>query len=273
VYQPIVELATGRITGVEALVRWDHPTRGRIEPADFIRVAEESDLILEIGRWVLSEAASKAREWREIEGCGSLTVSVNVAARQLSHPDFVDEVLGIIHAAGCGAHAIVLETTETAMLEDIAATRQKLRRLADDGIAISVDDFGTGYSSLSYLQQFPASTLKIARDFVGLDVEDNDGWQLARAIIAMADALHLNVIAEGVETAAQLQRLVELGCGSAQGFYLARPLDVNAVTGLLTHHRTFPVPAHPPAETGGPPWLPRPAGKAAPAAVPGAIAG
>ena len=141
--------------------------------------------------------------------------------------------------AGAEPHSIVLEMTETALLHDSAATRLKLGQLKDAGIGISVDDFGTGYSSLSYLQRFPVSTLKIARDFVDLDREDHDAWQFASAIIAMADALHLSVIAEGVETPGQLGRLTELGCGYAQGFYFARPLDAAAVTSLLVHRRRF----------------------------------
>jgi len=238
-YQPIVELATGRMTGVEALVRWTHPTRGVIGPNDFILLAEESDAILDIGRWVLGEACAVAREWRALDSSKTFTVSVNVSARQLGQHEFVEDVMRTVADARAEPRSIVLEMTETALLHDSAATRLKLRQLKDAGIGISVDDFGTGYSSLSYLQRFPVSTLKIARDFVDLDREDHDAWQFASAIIAMADALHLSVIAEGVETPGQLGRLTELGCGYAQGFYFARPLDAAAVTSLLVHRRSF----------------------------------
>ena len=238
-YQPIVELATGRMTGVEALVRWTHPTRGVIGPSDFILLAEESDAILDIGRWVLGEACAVAREWSVLDASKTFTVSVNVSARQLGQQAFVEDVMRTVADAGADPRSIVLEMTETALLHDSAATRLKLRQLKDAGIGISVDDFGTGYSSLSYLQRFPVSTLKIARDFVDLDRENHDAWQFASAIIAMADALHLSVIAEGVETPGQLRRLTELGCGYAQGFYFARPLDAAAVTSLLVHSRSF----------------------------------
>src|SRR5687767_14723655 len=246
-YQPIVELKTGRMTGVEALVRWTHPTRGLIGPSEFILLAEESDAILDIGRWVLGEACAMAREWRALDRSKSFTVSVNVSARQLAQHGFVEDVMRVVREAGAVPHALVLEMTETALLHDSAATRLKLHQLKDAGIGISVDDFGTGYSSLSYLQRFPVSTLKIARDFVDLDRDNHDAWQFASAIIAMADALHLSVIAEGVETPAQLQRLMELGCDAAQGFYFARPLDAVAVTSLLVHGHSFQKPAKPAA--------------------------
>ncbi len=233
-YQPVVEIATGRMIGVEALVRWEHPERGRIGPDDFIRVAEESDSILEIGRWVLSQACQQVRAWHDLVPPG-FTVSVNISARQLVQPDFVDEVLEIIREAGVDPTEIVLEMTETSMLQDSAATRSKLQDLRDAGIGVSIDDFGTGYSSLSYLQRFPVTTLKIARDFVDVDGLDADAWELASAIVALGRALHLSVIAEGVEQWSQLGRLRTLGCEYAQGFYFARPLDPASVESLLVH--------------------------------------
>jgi diguanylate cyclase (GGDEF)-like protein len=233
-YQPIVEIATGRMVGVEALVRWEHPERGRIGPDDFIRVAEESDSILEIGRWVLSQACEQVREWHGLS-TESFTVSVNISARQLVQPDFVDEVLTIIREAGVEPTEIVLEMTETSMLQDSAATRAKLQDLRDAGIGVSIDDFGTGYSSLSYLQRFPVTTLKIARDFVDVDGLDADAWELASAIVALGRALRLSVIAEGVEQWSQLGRLRTLGCEYAQGFYFARPLDPASIEAILAH--------------------------------------
>jgi diguanylate cyclase (GGDEF)-like protein len=234
-YQPIVEIATGRMVGVEALVRWEHPERGRIGPDDFIRVAEESDSILEIGRWVLGQACRQVYAWHDLVTPGSFTVSVNISARQLVQPDFVDEVLAIIRKAGVEPSEIVLEMTETSMLQDSATTRAKLQDLRDAGIGVSIDDFGTGYSSLSYLQRFPVTTLKIARDFVEVDGTDADAWELANAIVALGRALRLSVIAEGVEQWSQLGRLRTLGCEYAQGFYFARPLDPASIESLLAH--------------------------------------
>jgi predicted signal transduction protein with EAL and GGDEF domain len=234
-YQPIVEITTGRMVGVEALVRWDHPERGRIGPDDFIRTAEESDAILEIGRWVLSQACRQLRAWRELLATRSFTVSVNISARQLLQVEFVDEVLTIIREAGVDPREIVLEMTETAMLQDSSATREKLQQLRDAGIGVSIDDFGTGYSSLSYLQRFPVTTLKIAQDFVDLDGGDPDAWKLASAIIALGRALNLSVVAEGVEQWSQVGRLRALGCDYAQGYYFARPLDPASVESLLVH--------------------------------------
>ena len=234
-YQPIVEIATGRMIGVEALVRWEHPERGLIGPEQFIRVAEESDSILDIGRWVLAQACRQRRAWHDLVGSESFTVSVNISARQLAQPDFVDEVLTIIREAGVAPTEIVLEMTETSMLQDSAATRSKLQDLRDAGIGVSIDDFGTGYSSLSYLQRFPVTTLKIARDFVDVDGVDADAWELANAIVALGRALRLSVIAEGVEQWSQLGRLRTLGCEFAQGFYFARPLDPASIDALLAH--------------------------------------
>jgi diguanylate cyclase (GGDEF)-like protein len=234
-YQPIVEIATGRMVGVEALVRWEHPERGRIGPDDFIRVAEESDSILEIGRWVLSQACQQVRAWRRFIGDAPFTVSVNISARQLVQPDFVEEVEEIIREAGVAPTDIVLEMTETSMLQDSAATRDKLQELRDAGIGVSLDDFGTGYSSLSYLQRFPVTTLKIARDFVDVDGLDADAWELVSAIVALGRALRLSVVAEGVEQWSQLGRLRTLGCEYAQGFYFARPLDAPSIATMLQH--------------------------------------
>jgi diguanylate cyclase (GGDEF)-like protein len=232
-YQPIVELATGRMTGAEALVRWVHPERGNLGPDEFIRIAEESEAILEIGRWVLTEACRQARAWRELVADRSFTVSVNISARQLVQPGFVDDVLAIIRGSEIAPEAIVLEMTETAMLQETVATQEKLGRLREAGIGISVDDFGTGYSSLSYLQRFPVSILKIARDFVDVEGTDPEAWELASAIIALGRALRLTIIAEGIERRSQLGRLRTLGCEYGQGFYFARPLDPAALEALL----------------------------------------
>ena len=235
-YQPIVEIATGRMVGVEALVRWDHPERGRIGPDDFIRVAEESDSILEIGRWVLSQACRQVARWHDAR-------RRRIVHGQRQH---LGPAAGParFRRRGPGDHParpasspseIVLEMTETSMLQDSATTRAKLQDLRDAGIGVSIDDFGTGYSSLSYLQRFPVTTLKIARDFVDVDGVDADAWELANAIVALGRALRLSVIAEGVEQWSQLGRLRTLGCEFAQGFYFARPLDPASIESLLAH--------------------------------------
>ncbi len=233
-YQPIVEIASGTIVGVEALVRWEDPSRGTIWPVEFIPLAEESDVILRVGRWVLEESCRQAKVWEgRFAGPGRPRMAVNISTRQLQQPGFVDDVISIVRDSGVEPTAIALEMTETGMLQDIPDTLVKLRRLRDAGLGISVDDFGTGYSSLSYLQRFPVTALKIARDFVHVDEADPQSWELASAIVSMGHALHLEVVAEGVEHLYQLNRLRDFGCGFAQGFYLARPSTADRIDALL----------------------------------------
>ena len=233
-YQPIVDINSGRMTGVESLIRWDHPSRGIIWPAEFIGLAEQSDLILDIGRWVMEESFRQAIDWHErwpqLRG---LEISVNVAARQLEQPDFVDEVAAAIETSGVDASTVVLEVTETTLLQNVEDAIAKLEALRELGVGIAVDDFGTGYSSLSYLQRFPATAIKIARDFVAVDDRDSHSWELASAVVSMGRALRLTVIAEGVEEEFQLERLRKLGCDRAQGYYLARPLAADELDRLF----------------------------------------
>lgn len=236
-YQPIFEIATGRTIAVEALVRWDHPERGRLWPVGFISVAEESDTIVKIGRWVLAAACRDARTWQDELRGSDFVVSVNVSARQLSQPDFAEEALEIIRASGVRPEAIALEVTETATLQDYEATRAKLQVLRDAGVGIWVDDFGTGYSSLSYLRRLPVTALKIAGDFVDVDESDPDAWTLASAIVALGRALDLTVIAEGVEHRWQLDRLVEQGCRNVQGYLFSRPVEPRAVPEIVRNGR------------------------------------
>jgi EAL domain-containing protein (putative c-di-GMP-specific phosphodiesterase class I) len=236
-YQPIFEIATGRAIAVEALVRWDHPERGRLWPVGFISVAEESDTIVKIGRWVLAAACRDARTWQDELRGFDFVVSVNVSARQLSQPDFAEEALEIIRASGVRPEAIALEVTETATLQDYEATRAKLQVLREAGVGIWVDDFGTGYSSLSYLRRLPVTALKIAGDFVDVDESDPDAWTLASAIVALGRALDLTVIAEGVEHRWQLDRLVEQGCRNVQGYLFSRPVEPGAVAEIVRHGR------------------------------------
>jgi len=236
-YQPIVEVATGRTTGFESLVRWNHPTRGMVWPGEFIGVAEQSDLILEIGRWVLDQSCRQARAWHDQwPELRDLQISVNVAARQLEQPDFVEVVAEVVRSSGVDPTTVVLEVTETTLLQNADDAIAKLQALRDLGLGVAVDDFGTGYSSLSYLQRFPATAIKIARDFVAVDDRDAHSWELASAIVSMGRALRLTVIAEGVEEPFQLERLRKLRCARAQGYYLARPLPAEELDALFAEH-------------------------------------
>ncbi len=238
-YQPIVDVATGRLTGLESLVRWMHPTRGMVWPGEFIPVAESSDLILDIGRWVLERSCRQAREWHDRwPELHDLQISVNVAARQLEQPDFVDQVAQVVRESGVDPTTVMLEVTETTLLQNADDAIAKLEALRELGLGVAVDDFGTGYSSLSYLQRFPVTAIKIARDFVAVDEDDADGWELASAIVSMGRALRLTVIAEGVEEPFQLERLQGLGCGRAQGYYLARPLPADETERLFARSRS-----------------------------------
>jgi diguanylate cyclase (GGDEF)-like protein len=229
-YQPTFSLLTGLITGVEALLRWQHPVYGLLMPDDFIAVAERSAVIEPLGLWVLREATRQMREWRAC-GAHDLTLSVNLSPRQLLHPDLLDVVRGVLAEAGMPATALRLEITERTLLEDSAL--EVLQSLAVLGIDVALDDFGTGYCSLAYLQSFPIHCLKIDRSFVQrLDVDPRDR-EIVRAIIDLGRNLGLSVVAEGVETAAQLVELLQLNCRNAQGFLFARPITGHEFCSLL----------------------------------------
>jgi len=218
-YQPIVDMGSGRVRGCEALLRWRHPERGLVSPATFIPIAEDSFLIVAIGRWVLQQAARDLARWRA-EGHTDLTVSVNVSARQLLDVGLLDDVVEALAASGVPGSALVIELTESALVvnpDEVQATLSSLRSL---GCGLAVDDFGTGYSALSYLRRFPVTIVKIDRSFVSLPGVDT---ALVSAILAMAKALGLSVIAEGVETLEQESALLALGCRSAQGYRYGKP--------------------------------------------------
>jgi diguanylate cyclase (GGDEF)-like protein len=221
-YQPIVALATGEIEGVEALVRWRHPVRGLIPPDEFIPLAEENGTILALGRHVLEESCRQVVAWTGIGPAKGLALTVNLSAAQLREPDFVDDIDRILADTGLPAGQLVLELTETAMFRDTATTIARLDALRARGIRIAVDDFGTGYSSLGYLRRFQVDILKIAREFVD---DDSDTWAFADAIIALGRTLNLQIVAEGIEQAWQLDRLKGLGCELGQGFLFAEPRD------------------------------------------------
>jgi diguanylate cyclase (GGDEF)-like protein len=234
-YQPIVVLASGRIVGVEALVRWNHPTRGPIDPTEFVGLAEENGTILALGRAVLQTAARQVVEWHRRPGLESLGLSVNLSPLQLQHPGFIDEVVAEVHDTGIDPHDLTFEMTETAMFRDIGATIATLEALRDLGVRIAMDDFGTGYSSLAYLRRFPVDSLKIARELIAGPAESNDpeAWAFARAIVALGRSLGLSTVAEGIETPEQLRVLRGLGCGFGQGYLFGRPVAATELEPLL----------------------------------------
>ncbi|MEO5940965.1 MAG: EAL domain-containing protein, partial [Candidatus Limnocylindrales bacterium] len=232
-YQPIVDLATDRIVGLEALVRWEHPTRGLIPPLAFIPVAEETGLIVQIGRWVLETACRQARLWLDEFPALPLVMSVNLSAHQVAHPSLVEDIRATLEASRLPADRLELEITESVLLDEGVASANALRAIRDLGVGLVLDDFGTGYSSLSYLRRLPLDTLKIDRSFVaGID-EDNSNLPIVKAVIALAHGLGIEVVAEGIETASQLARLRELVCDRGQGYWFARPLPPEALTALL----------------------------------------
>jgi diguanylate cyclase (GGDEF)-like protein/PAS domain S-box-containing protein len=239
-YQPKVDLRTGAIVGTEALVRWEHPDRGLLLPGEFIRVAEETGLIVPIGRWVLEQAVRQAQRWQaEIPGLPPLYICVNLSRRQLGHPSLVDEVAAVLDETGIDPGLVDLEITESVLMDDVELAHRALSNLHDLGVKLVVDDFGTGYSSLSYLQRFPVDLLKIDRSFVaGLGTNKGD-TAIVTAVLSLAHALGMQAIAEGVETADQLAELRALGCDMAQGFYLARPQPEHAIADLLAENKRF----------------------------------
>jgi diguanylate cyclase (GGDEF)-like protein/PAS domain S-box-containing protein len=238
-YQPIVDLSTGAMVSAEALLRWKHPQRGMISPAEFIPVAEETDLILGIGAWVLEQACQELVVWQRTQR--DLSVAVNLSVRQLAAPDIAELVKDVVSRTGADPEHLCLELTESLFMEDVDYFAKTMNSLKALGVRLSIDDFGTGYSSLSYLKRFPVDAVKVDRSFVdGLGSDPNDS-ALVAGIIAMADALGLDVIAEGVETQDQLDNLKRLDCRSAQGFYLARPMPADVFRRLVTEDFRWPV--------------------------------
>lgn len=236
-YQPVMDLGTMQPLGVEALVRWAHPSRGLVSPVEFVAVAEESGLICDIGRHVLQEACRQCQEWQAaFPGLKSFFVSVNVSPRQLGNESFVADVWDALRHSGLHPSRLVLEITESFMAEDPEKARRILTRLKSTGVRISLDDFGTGYSSLAVLQDLPIDILKIDRLFIDHMLEDSRGGAFVQAIVRMGKTLGLGLVAEGVERPEQAERLLALGCTEAQGYFFARPLPAGEIGALLTRH-------------------------------------
>jgi diguanylate cyclase (GGDEF)-like protein len=232
-YQPQIDLRTGEILGVEALVRWDHPERGLLAPADFIWLAEETGLIIPIGSWVLIEALGQAQRWRAAR-YKPLRLCVNLSARQLSDPSLVDLVREALEETETDPSTLCLEITESVMTHDVETSFQTLAALKELGLGLSVDDFGTGYSSLGSLKRLPVDSLKIDRSFVaGLNGRGSEDAAIVTAVISLAHTLGMTAVAEGIERADQLEQLRALDCDVAQGFYFARPRPANVITELL----------------------------------------
>ena len=233
-YQPVVELGNGHINGFEALIRWNHPDRGLVPPMEFIRMAEETGMIIEIDRYVLREACRQLQDWRRrLKGRESLSVSVNLSVKQFSRTDLADHVRAAVKEFGLDPAALRLEITETVLLDSSPSATDQLEQLDSEGFRIYLDDFGTGYSSLSYLHRFPVDTLKIDRSFVMGMKADGGGREIVRTIVALAQNLDLHVIAEGVETVIQRDALRELQCEYAQGYMFSRPVDAKKAEALL----------------------------------------
>ncbi|WAC46607.1 EAL domain-containing protein [Pseudomonas sp. SL4(2022)] len=224
-YQAQIDQREG-LQGAEVLLRWQHPQRGLLTPGEIIPIAEGSGLILPLGEWVLQTACATLAQWGRSAELRHLSLSVNVSAKQLQQPDFVEQVLHIVQRSGCNPSSLKLEITESMLLDGREAVIAKMARLKAHGLRFALDDFGTGYSSLSYLKTLPLDQLKIDRSFVCDLLSDNQDADIACTIVSLAHALKLDVIAEGVETQAQCDRLSSFGCTCFQGYYFGRPVPL-----------------------------------------------
>jgi EAL domain-containing protein (putative c-di-GMP-specific phosphodiesterase class I) len=240
-YQPIVHLKSKAIYGVEALLRWEHPQYGRLLPQHFVPLAEETGLIVQLGAWVLAEACRQVQAWRGTYGHIPLTISVNISGRQLQGVGLADALQQALAASGVEPSAVVLEITESVLMQQTDSVLERLQQLKALGVRLAIDDFGTGYSSLSYLQRFPVDILKIAKPFVEEVGQGADRSALARAIIGLGDTLRLQTIAEGIEMAEQRSALLELGCTLGQGHHFWAALPAAGIEELLAADRFPPL--------------------------------
>jgi EAL domain-containing protein (putative c-di-GMP-specific phosphodiesterase class I) len=237
-FQPVVDLPSGRVRGVEALVRWQHPERGLLLPRQFLPVAEETGLVVDIGDWVLRQACAEASDWAVDPISGEpIPVYINLSARQLVDAGLVDHVREVIDLTGVEPAAVHLEITENALLEDAHTTKSVLLELRDLGVGLALDDFGTGFSSLSYLKHFPVDALKIDKTFVDGLGRDSGDAAITAAIVDVAQRLGLVTVAEGVERTDQAEWLTALGCDFAQGYHFARPMTAGELRRRLEQER------------------------------------
>ena len=236
-YQPILNLETQAIKGFEALIRWRHPTRGIVSPDEFIPTAEESGLILPLGRWILIESCRQLRAWQNVlPQAASLMVSVNLSSKQFLQSDLAEQVLEALESTGLASRCLKLEITESYLIENSDKAVKVMNRLREIGVELSLDDFGTGYSSLSYLHRLPVNSLKIDRSFVSQMSESEEHSEIVRTIVRLAQNLKMDVIAEGIETAEQLDQLNELNCGFGQGYLFARPMDAEMAEAFINEN-------------------------------------
>jgi len=231
-YQPKINLESGHIVGVEALIRWKHPDLGLVPPAEFVPIAEECGLMVPIGRWVLAQACHQGQAWQDI-GVAPIRIAVNISAVELRAKDFLTGIIAILAETGLDPSFLELELTETFLLQDSTATLAVLRGLKQLGLNLALDDFGTGYSSLNHLKRFPIDALKIDQSFVSTITTNSDDASIVCAVISMGKNLHMRVIAEGVETREQLAFLQDRACPFGQGYYFSKPLTGQACTQLL----------------------------------------
>ncbi len=234
-YQPTVSLATGRIEGAEALIRWNDPAAGMVSPAQFIPILETSGMILQVGQWALKEAAAQLLKWR-MQDLPPVRVAVNVSPAQLKRREFVAQVMSVLARGTAKSVDLDLEITEGMLMTEMDSTIRKLQRLRAVGVRIALDDFGTGYSSLSRLAKLPIDTLKIDRSFVSEITGDQSARALASTVIALARAFNMKSMAEGVETEEQCKLLRELGCDGVQGYLIGKPVPVEEFEALLTEN-------------------------------------
>jgi EAL domain-containing protein (putative c-di-GMP-specific phosphodiesterase class I) len=223
VYQPIVNTRTGTVVGAEALVRWNHPDRGLLSPGEFIALTEESGLIVRLGEWILRTVCAQGKIWAD-QGLGSLRLSVNLSGRQLQRPDIVDLIWEILKETKLSPRSLVLELTESVVMQPDSPVAASIRALAKLGVKFAIDDFGTGYSSLSYLKHFPVDALKIDQSFIKDLLTDPDDAAITSAVIALGKALGIAVVAEGVETEEQAVYLAQNGCDQIQGYFVGQPM-------------------------------------------------
>ena len=237
-YQPLLNLTTRTIESFEALIRWNHPTRGLVGPDDFIPIAEESRLIIDIGRYVLRVACRHAMQWRALPGAHHLSVGVNISYHQLYDDQFLAHIETALHETGLPPHNLTLELTERTLLTDTHRVHDRLATLKQLGVRLAIDDFGTGYSSLAYLRSFPIDFLKIDRSFVNelSDTSNDQGRVMIRSIISIGHNLNLGVVAEGIEQPAQLDQLRDASCNTGQGYLFSRPVPADQVPQLLAQH-------------------------------------